>query len=110
MRSFGLVRKALVLVFLLGCMALPLYAADTIKIGVYLPLTGRTAFGGQLELEGIQMAHKEVSATTKTNSAASSTFRSFIPFPPQISIFDFAINYTQKRGLPEALSFLYFHF
>ena len=35
-------------------------AADTIKIGVYLPLTGRVAFGGQLELEGIQMAHKEL--------------------------------------------------
>lgn len=35
-------------------------AADTIRIGVYLPLTGRVAFGGQLELEGIQMAHKEL--------------------------------------------------
>jgi len=34
-------------------------AADTIKIGVYLPLTGQMAFGGQLELEGVQMAHKE---------------------------------------------------
>jgi len=27
---------------------------------VFLPLTGRTAFGGQLELEGVQMAHKEM--------------------------------------------------
>ncbi len=36
-------------------------AAEPIRIGVYLPLTGRVAFGGQLELEGIQMAHKEVS-------------------------------------------------
>ncbi len=35
-------------------------AEDTIKIGVYNSLTGRTAFGGQLELEGIQMAHQEV--------------------------------------------------
>jgi len=35
-------------------------AADTVKIGVYLPLTGQMAFGGQLELEGVQMAHKEV--------------------------------------------------
>lgn len=33
--------------------------ADPIKIGVYLPLTGDNAFGGQLELEGIQLAHKE---------------------------------------------------
>ena len=29
------------------------FAADTIKIGVYLPLTGQMAFGGQLELEGV---------------------------------------------------------
>jgi branched-chain amino acid transport system substrate-binding protein len=36
------------------------FAADTVKIGVYLPLTGQMAFGGQLELEGIQMAHKEM--------------------------------------------------
>lgn len=35
-------------------------AADPIKIGVYLPLTGQNAFGGQLELEGIQLAHKEM--------------------------------------------------
>jgi branched-chain amino acid transport system substrate-binding protein len=36
------------------------FAEDVIRIGVYLPLTGRTAFGGQLELEGVQMAHKEM--------------------------------------------------
>ncbi|MCD8140076.1 MAG: ABC transporter substrate-binding protein [Planctomycetaceae bacterium] len=35
------------------------YAADPIKIGVYLPLTGDNAFGGQLELEGIQLAYKQ---------------------------------------------------
>lgn len=34
-------------------------AADPIKIGVYLPLTGNSAFGGQLELEGVQQAHKK---------------------------------------------------
>ena len=39
-------------------LALPAQAADPIKIGVYLPLTGQNAFGGQLELEGIQLAHK----------------------------------------------------
>ena len=33
-------------------------AADPIKIGVYLPLTGQNAFGGQLELDGVQLAHK----------------------------------------------------
>ena len=33
---------------------------DPIKIGVYLPLTGQNAFGGQLELEGVELAHKEM--------------------------------------------------
>jgi branched-chain amino acid transport system substrate-binding protein len=35
-------------------------AADTVRLGVYLPLTGQMAYGGQLELEGIQMAFKEM--------------------------------------------------
>ena len=35
------------------------FAADTVKIGVFLPLTGQMAYGGQLELDGLQMAHKE---------------------------------------------------
>ncbi len=52
-----LVVLALLSVFALAGSAL---AADTVKIGVYLPLTGQMAFGGQLELEGVQMAHKEV--------------------------------------------------
>ncbi len=34
--------------------------ATPIKIGVYLPLTGQNAFGGQLELEGVRLAHKEM--------------------------------------------------
>ncbi len=34
--------------------------AGPIKIGVYLPLTGQNAFGGQLELEGVRLAHKEL--------------------------------------------------
>ncbi|MBD5539494.1 MAG: ABC transporter substrate-binding protein [Desulfovibrio sp.] len=33
---------------------------DPIKIGVYLPLTGQNAFGGQLELEGVKLAHQEM--------------------------------------------------
>ena len=36
--------------------ATPAKAEDPIKIGVYMPLTGQIA--GQLELEGIQLAHK----------------------------------------------------
>ncbi len=35
-------------------------AEETVKIGVYLPLTGQNAFGGQLELEGIELAHKQM--------------------------------------------------
>ena len=34
--------------------------AGPIKIGVYLPLTGQNAFGGQLELEGVRLAQKEM--------------------------------------------------
>lgn len=33
-------------------------AAETIKIGVYLPITGGNAIGGQLELDGVKLAHK----------------------------------------------------
>ncbi|WP_029165341.1 ABC transporter substrate-binding protein [Aminiphilus circumscriptus] len=33
---------------------------DVIRIGVYLPLTGQMAFGGQLELDGVKMAHEAV--------------------------------------------------
>lgn len=51
---------------LLLCLALVLgfanaawSADDVVRIGVFLPLTGQNAFGGQLELEGVQMANKE---------------------------------------------------
>ena len=36
------------------------HAAEPIKIGVYLPLTGQNAYGGQLELEGVQLAQKQM--------------------------------------------------
>ncbi|MCL1940002.1 MAG: ABC transporter substrate-binding protein [Desulfovibrionaceae bacterium] len=42
-------------------MATSAIAAEPIKVGIYLPLTGQNAFGGQLELEGMQLAHKEMS-------------------------------------------------
>lgn len=35
-------------------------AGDVIRVGVYLPLTGQNAFGGQLELDGVKMAHEEM--------------------------------------------------
>jgi branched-chain amino acid transport system substrate-binding protein len=37
-------------------------AADTVRIGVHLPLSGQNAFGGQLELEGVRLAHEEAGA------------------------------------------------
>ena len=37
----------------------PLAAREPIKIGVYLPLSGQMAYGGQLELDGIRLAAKE---------------------------------------------------
>jgi branched-chain amino acid transport system substrate-binding protein len=45
------------LLLLMGASAL---AAEPIRIGVCEPLTGQNAFGGQLELEGVQLAHKEM--------------------------------------------------
>ncbi|MBB5073070.1 branched-chain amino acid transport system substrate-binding protein [Bartonella callosciuri] len=36
------------------------HADEPIKIGVYLPLSGQNAFGGQLELRGIELAHKKI--------------------------------------------------
>ena len=35
-------------------------AQAQIKIGVYLPLTGQNAFGGQLELDGVNLAAQEI--------------------------------------------------
>ena len=43
----------------LACgLAFPAAAAEPVKIGVYLPLTGQNAFGGQLELDGIKLAQQ----------------------------------------------------
>lgn len=55
-----LVVLCMVLAMICGFTGLSIAADDTIRIGVYLPLTGQNAFGGQLELEGVQMAHKEM--------------------------------------------------
>jgi len=55
-------KKILVLcmTMLLCCAGLAFAADDTIRIGVYEPMTGQNAFGGQLEVEGIKMANQEV--------------------------------------------------
>lgn len=34
-------------------------ASETVKIGVYLPITGGNAIGGQLELDGVKLAHQQ---------------------------------------------------
>ena len=59
--KFG--KRLMVLAFMalvVGAAAPVLAAEAPIKIGVYLPLTGQNAFGGQLELEGVQLAQKEM--------------------------------------------------
>ena len=53
-------RKVLLAVFMCLFVASGALAADVIKIGFYNCLTGQNAFGGQLELEGTQLAHKEI--------------------------------------------------
>lgn len=50
---------ALCFVFMFALAGAAMAADSTVHVGVYLPLTGQNAFGGQLELEGVQMAHKE---------------------------------------------------
>lgn len=55
-----LVVLCMVLAMVCGFATMSIAADDTVRIGVFLPLTGQNAFGGQLELEGVQMAHKEM--------------------------------------------------
>ncbi|MHC6202398.1 ABC transporter substrate-binding protein [Breznakiellaceae bacterium SP9] len=61
------VAKALSLVLLTACMALPVFATggqqsgtagDVIKIGVFEPMTGANASGGAMEVEGIRLANQ----------------------------------------------------
>uniref|UniRef100_UPI00262D62A5 ABC transporter substrate-binding protein n=2 Tax=uncultured Desulfovibrio sp. TaxID=167968 RepID=UPI00262D62A5 len=54
------VLAALTLSLVFGAQTAPAADKDPIKIGVYLPLTGQNAFGGQLELEGVRLAQKEM--------------------------------------------------
>lgn len=62
MKTSKLLVVSAVLAFCLGFAGLAAAAggSDPVKIGVYLPLTGQNAFGGQLELEGVRLAHKEM--------------------------------------------------
>jgi len=44
----------------LAVLLLALPAQAQVKIGVFLPLTGQNAFGGQLELDGVRLAAQEM--------------------------------------------------
>jgi branched-chain amino acid transport system substrate-binding protein len=57
MKGFKSLGLAVLMVALVAGVA---FAADAVRIGVYLPLTGQNAFGGQLELDGVKMAHQEM--------------------------------------------------
>ena len=43
----------------------PAAAAGAVKVGVFLPLTGDNAAGGELELRGIKLANKIRKSTAK---------------------------------------------
>ncbi len=53
--KFKVLASALLAIFLTAATA-----QAQIKVGVYLPLTGQNAFGGQLELDGVNLAHQQM--------------------------------------------------
>ena len=53
-------RFSLILLFVFALAGAAFAADDVIKIGVFNCLTGQNAFGGQLELEDTQLAHKKI--------------------------------------------------
>ncbi|MDR2946179.1 MAG: ABC transporter substrate-binding protein [Candidatus Adiutrix sp.] len=55
MKMFKVLAGVLLAVFMLSGAA-----QAQIKVGVYLPLTGQNAFGGQLELDGVNLAYKQM--------------------------------------------------
>ena len=82
--KFGTLLSAFALVAMSMGLATSAKAADPIKIGVYMPLTGQNAFAGQLELEGIQLAHKitpTVLGPSSWSSWTTSPTRSNPPTP-----------------------------
>jgi len=54
MKLFKVLAGVMLAVFMMASSA-----QAQIKVGVYLPLTGQNAFGGQLELDGVNLAAKE---------------------------------------------------
>lgn len=55
--KFAVMFGTILTIILLYGAIIPSHASEPIKIGVYLPLTGQNAYGGQLELDGIKLAH-----------------------------------------------------
>ncbi|EJF75096.1 ABC transporter substrate-binding protein [Bartonella alsatica] len=53
-------KRVLIILTAVIALVVNVYANEPIKIGVYLPLSGQNAFGGQLEIRGIELAHKKV--------------------------------------------------
>ncbi|WP_336294671.1 ABC transporter substrate-binding protein [Bartonella sp. CB169] len=53
-------KKILTIVMVVMALVTNVYASEPIKIGVYLPLSGQNAFGGQLEIKGVELAHKKI--------------------------------------------------
>ena len=51
-------KKLFTAAILTMCVAGTAFAAEPIKIGIYQPLTGQNAFAGQLEVDGVRLAHK----------------------------------------------------
>ena len=62
MRSFGSIRKAMVLVFLVCLFAVPAFAADPIRIGEIATVTGDFAAYGVAEVESVKIAVAEINA------------------------------------------------
>ncbi len=58
MRCAGLFKVLAVVIGLCFILAPPASAGDKIKIGVYLPMTGAVAAYGQMEWNGLQVAHE----------------------------------------------------
>ena len=62
MRSFGSIRKAMVLVSLVCLFAVPAFAADPIQIGEIATVTGDFAAYGVAEVESVKIAVAEINA------------------------------------------------
>ena len=70
-------------------LALPAQAADPIKIGVYLPLTGQNAFGGQLHAGRTGKAGRTRTACKKGGRGGYGRAGSLAQCVEQLDLFNF---------------------